>query len=138
MSLVTSPSWGTKDQSWTMMRWLELVLQSTETKSFSSLPRGSNYVFCHRLSYSVPAPGNVLQSSAQKKKKKNEQLDKIPDIKNQISSEYSIFWESRKKTWSRISFAEAFLLTQNKGYSFYNHIFKSWKTRVEIITLMYQ
>lgn len=73
-----------------------------------------------------------------KKKKKNEQLDKIPDIKNQISSEYSIFWESRKKTWSRISFAEAFLLTQNKGYSFYNHIFKSWKTRVEIITLMYQ
>ena len=70
-----------------MMRWLELVLQSIEIKSFCSLPRGSNYVFCQRLSCSVPAPGNVLQSSAQEKK--NEQLDKIPGITNQISSEYS-------------------------------------------------
>ena len=135
---MTSPSWETKDQSLTMMRWLELVLKSTETKSFSTFPRGSNYVFCQRLSFSVLAPGNVLQSSAQKKKK--EQLEKIPGITNQISSEYSnnFFENPEKKTRSRISFAKGFLLTQNKGYSFYNHIFKSWKTRVEIITLMYQ
>lgn len=75
-----------------------------------------------------------------KKKKKNEQLEKISGITNRVSSEHSnhFFEKSRKKTWSRESLAEGFLLTQNKGYSFCNHIFKSWKTRVEIITLRYQ